>query len=90
MVIRFQIAKKVSCPVTDWQYSNTITKEVVENQSDAGSINGEQESCTSFDSDEISNTILPSGSCWGELEYRWQKREGNHCNDIQVKIKRSM
>ncbi|MFK7776288.1 MAG: hypothetical protein AB8F94_29470, partial [Saprospiraceae bacterium] len=68
-------------PCTNWIESNIITKEVVENYSNAGSINGDQENCTAFDPNVIANSTLPNGSCWGVIEYRWQQREGNHCNN---------
>ncbi|MEM6964780.1 MAG: hypothetical protein AAF573_08455, partial [Bacteroidota bacterium] len=71
-------SRRNGCP---WLTTNVIRKTVVENYADAGTIAGNQENCSAFDPVAFTNTTSPTGSCWGTIEYRWQRREGNHCNN---------
>ena len=56
-----------------WLISNVITKEVIDNKTNAGTIGADQTGCDSFDPDEITGTAA-TGGCGGTAEYQWQVR----------------
>ncbi|MCP4122258.1 MAG: hypothetical protein GY751_10935, partial [Bacteroidetes bacterium] len=62
--------KQFSC--SGWQYSNVVTKEVVINPTNAGSISGDETNCDSYDPVQISSASSPSGGIDGTLVYQWQ------------------
>ena len=59
----------------NYLYSNTITKEVIEELTDGGQILGDESACGTYDPSIITSDVLPSGGCGGTLEYRWYKWE---------------
>ena len=59
-------------PCLAWVYSNSITKSINSNFTNAGTIEGEEEICGPFDPGVISELTGPSGGNGGTTEYQWQ------------------
>ena len=58
----------------DFIYSNAITKTVLTNFTDPGTIVGEEEACGITDPDIILNAVAPSGGSGnGSVHYQWQQ-----------------
>ncbi len=70
--IRRQVRKSGACP---WLTSNVVTKEVLDNISNPGSLAGNQSNCTAFNPSNITGTV-PSGGSGGTIIYQWQVRTG--------------
>jgi hypothetical protein len=69
-------------PCTDWVYSNVVTKTIVTNTSNGGTIDGDEIVCGSYDPNLISSTEVPNGGSGGILEYQWQKNDNGLWEDI--------
>lgn len=73
--------KRSHCP--DWLYSNVVTKTVVTNYSDAGSILGNEEVCNPYNPNIITRLAVPDGGSGGTLIYQWQfSIDGSVWNDL--------
>ncbi len=66
----------------DWFYSNIVTKTVITNHTDAGTIAGDEVGCGTYDPTEITSSLTPSGGAGGILEYQWQYDDGSGWTDI--------
>lgn len=76
-----RLVKRSVC--LDWHYSNIITKTVIQNITDPGEINGNEEVCGSFDPFEITSLMQPSGGSGGTIQYQWQySMDGSTWMDI--------
>ena len=65
-------ARRSKC--TDYQYTNTISKTVVSNYTDAGIIAGNEENCGIYDPDIILNVVAPSGGTGTSTPfYQWEQ-----------------
>lgn len=64
-------------PCGSWLYSNSISKTVVINFTDAGIISGDESECTSFVSTPISNLSQASGGLEGSIVYQWEQSSDN-------------
>jgi hypothetical protein len=60
-------------PCSNWVFTNSIRKTVVDNFTDPGAISGEEEQCGNYDPTVIGNITEPSGGSFGTLTYQWQK-----------------
>ncbi len=69
-------------PCTDWVYSNVVTKTVMSNYTNAGTISGDESICGTYDPSTITSTLLPSGGNGGIAEYKWQYDNGSGWTDI--------
>lgn len=79
MDVQFRRGAKTSECGT-WQYSNSITMDVVTPLTDPGEISGSIEACGMIDPNELVNVRDASGGCGdGELEYMWQSRDRDAC-----------
>ena len=56
-----------------------ITVTVVTSITGAGVIGSDEERCNAYDPATISEVTPPPGGSGGSLEYRWRKRESDHC-----------
>ncbi|MFK7935354.1 MAG: PA14 domain-containing protein, partial [Saprospiraceae bacterium] len=68
-------ARRANCDV--YVYSNTVQKESTSNYTDAGSIDGDESDCGSYDPSVINSTNLPSGGSNGSAQYQWQSSTDN-------------
>ena len=64
-------------PCTDWVYSNTVEKTIIDNFSDPGAIMGEEENCGSYDPNIISSITPPTGGVGGTLVYQWERSDNS-------------
>ncbi|MEO1347164.1 MAG: hypothetical protein AAFV74_23760, partial [Pseudomonadota bacterium] len=64
-------------PCTDWIYSNEVEKLVVNNYTDGGVIEADEERCDGYDPDAITNVTSPSGGIGGATEYIWEFDNGS-------------
>lgn len=69
-------------PCSNWIYSNGVTKIIVENYTDGGSITGDEILCGSYDPSQITSTAIPTGGSNGSLEFKWQYENGGDWTDI--------
>lgn len=60
------------CGSAAWVFSNSVTKTVEVNFTDAGIITGDEDNCGSFDPGIISSVTTPSGGAGNTLLYQWQ------------------
>jgi hypothetical protein len=72
-------ARRTSCGT--YLYSNVITKTVINNFTNGGSISGDQSNCGSFDPTNITSVNAASGGS-GTLEYKWQYNNAGTWVDI--------
>ena len=63
-------ARKSPCP--DWTYTTPITKTVIDNLTDPGSILGDETRCGSYDPGLIISSAAVSGGSGGTIQYQWQ------------------
>ena len=71
-------ARRSNC--FDWIIGNTVTKEVVDEYTAGGSIDGDETMCGAFDPASITNLADPSGGCGGIEAIRWYKWERDCAN----------
>lgn len=64
-------------PCTNWVYSNIVSKYIVSNKANGGSIDGDESACGSYDPEVITNLSSPGGGSGGTLEYQWQESIDN-------------
>lgn len=68
-------ARRNTC--SSFLYSNSVVKMVASNFNSAGSINGAESYCTSYNPSIINSTMLPSGGMDGYTAYKWQSSTNN-------------
>lgn len=68
-------ARRSTC--SGFVYSNEVVKMVVANFTSAGSITGDQTSCSSYVPTAITSIATPSGGVDGYTAYKWQKSIDN-------------
>ncbi len=67
-------------PCGDWLYSNVVTKMVSVNYISAGTIDGDEEFCGTYDPTPISSTSLPSGGIDGYEVMQWEYSTNNQAS----------
>jgi hypothetical protein len=70
---RRQSRRIVGC-TPGWVYATPVTKTVVENITDTGTIGTAETMCGGYDPEAIVISTLPSGGCGADIEYRWYER----------------
>ncbi|MFK7772400.1 MAG: FG-GAP-like repeat-containing protein, partial [Saprospiraceae bacterium] len=73
-------AKRSLCGT--WLYSNTITFEVEQPLTSAGTITGGGDFCNSSTgtTHTLGSSVTPSGGCGGSIEYQWEYRFKDECS----------
>ena len=75
-----RLARRSGCG--GWQYGAVVTKEVVDEYTDGGTISGTESNCGTYNPSPITSLTDPSGGCGGIEFYRWYKWEMD-CNTGQ-------